>query len=461
MKTVFIFDEASVHGHTGVSFHLNSATKHRENPVLLPGEPHQWDSLQVSWPATVLYSAEEKLFRCWYSGLDCIQGPGRRWWPGYAESTDGIHWEKPELGQVTFLDRDTNQMASPENAHCLSLVFANPLPDAPEAQRFGSYWVEQQADDSWTKGLAWSADGRRWTREQAAYTMPDRKSYQDICQLLYDTDEPDPAFRVKGYTQIFQDGRRPNGEPAGWPGLRNIGLVHGESFENVQDAAEPVILAPQPGIDEELHFASVLKVGQQYLMLFESDRFSKNPIQGDLRVAVSGDGRQFRRIHSTQALIGTGPKGFWDENLLVTTTASMQNVGDEIYIFYIGCPNIYNSWPAQYAVVPERRGSMIAPSYMGVAMLPRDRFAYAQGSGSLTLHLLELNVAGLWLNVEGTDVTVTALDAAGNPTAHGRPGAERNQTVYRKIAWNGPAPLGTNRLRVDLGENTRLFSVRA
>ena len=73
MKTFLILNEQSVAVSRGITFHLNTATKHPANPVMLPGEPHQWDSLCVSWPGTVLYSPRDRKFRCWYTGLDVVQ----------------------------------------------------------------------------------------------------------------------------------------------------------------------------------------------------------------------------------------------------------------------------------------------------------------------------------------------------------------------------------------------------
>jgi hypothetical protein len=381
MNVHLILDEQSVSAHEGVSFRLNPATKHPENPVMPPGEPHRWDSLQISWPATVLYSAEESKFRCWYSGFDIIQSPSRFWRPGYAESVDGVHWTKPNLGQVEFLGADTNRIAGEEGL--VSFVCENPTPGAPESKRFASVWSEVGEGMSFLrKRIAYSPDGKVWTHDGVIYegTPYDRASFQDISQIIYDPDERDPEYRIKGYTQLIAarayDGRE---------GVRHIGIVHGESIEKLSDAPNPMALAPQEGIDEELHFAAVSRVGGQFLMLFESDRFAKNPIHGDLKLAVSEDGRKFRRVHPHAPLVSTGPKGFWDENLLVTTSSAMQEVGDEVYIFYIGCPNIYNSWPPPYMVSPERRGSMFAPSYLGLATLPRDRYAYADGPGSVTV----------------------------------------------------------------------------
>ena len=241
--------------------------------------------------------------------------------------------------------------------------------------------------------------------------------------------------------------------------MRHIGFAHGASFDHVVNPANRVVLAPERGIDEELHFASVNKIGDTYLMLFESDRFSANPIHGDLRLAVSSDGREFRRIHPHTPFVGTGSRGTWDENLLVTSTSSMQEVGDEVYIYYFGCPNVYNSWPIQYAVEPARRGSLLYPSYMGLAVMKRDRYAYAAGHGQLTTHAIEMREGELWVNRGGDGVRVDALDECGQVTARGGPGKLSMQTVYRKVEWAGPPPIGKITLRLELNGDT-LYSVK-
>jgi hypothetical protein len=469
-----ILDEQSVAESRGVTFHLNQAVKHPENPVLLPGEPHQWDSLCVCWPGTVLYSPRDRKFRCWYSGMDVVQSPDRKWRNGYAESDDGVHWTKPNLGQVEFLGRPTNQIKPGWDVHILSCVFENPSPEAPAEQRFGSYWAEYRFTEAtgdykkslWTKGLAWSPDGITWTRAGTAYGEKNLAVFHDIYQVMYDPDDPEPAFRWKAYGQVYLP--RPDG--SGWPGIRHIGLAHGADVSRIEDAADRVILRPEPGIDEELHFAVVSKVGDTYLMLFESDRFSKNPIHGDLRLAVSRDGRTFRRVHPRTPIVPTGPKGTWDENLIVTADPAIRMVDDTMYIFYFGCPRTYQSWPLQYAVSAERCGARFAPVYLGLATLPRDRFAYATGAGTLTTHPLELTADGLWLNAEGDGIDVTAFGVPpsggirAGPTEVGTPnrgrlGIERCQSVYRKVVWGGAAPRGTCRLEIALADRDRLFSI--
>jgi len=449
-----ILDEQSVESHEGVSFHLSRAKKHPENPVLLPGAPHQWDSLQVKWPATVLYSPSDKKFRCWYCGLDVVQSPERRYEYGYAESEDGVHWIKPALGQVQFLDRPTNQIKIDWAGREMSFVFENPEPDTPE-KRFGSVWLEGRSPK--VKGLAYSADGVRWSRETTIYTPEKGYRLQDINQMVIDPDESDPDFRVKCYSQMMYV---PKNSSSGQQ-VRAIGFVHGSDIHHLHDAVDPLVLEPQEGIDEELHFATVRKIGRTFVMLFESDRFSSIPMHGDLKLAVSRDGRKFRRVHLHSPLVATGRKGMWDENLLVTTTSAMQEVRDEIYIYYIGCPNIFNAWPGNYAVGSKRRGAYFAPTYLGLATLPRDRYAYVEGSGIVTTYAINLGPDGAWLNADGELREVAAISVSGKIIARGRLGGEKRQSVYRKIVWRGKEPGGAIRLRIALGGGAKLYSIQA
>jgi hypothetical protein len=126
-------------------------------------------------------------------------------------------------------------------------------------------------------------------------------------------------------------------------------------------------------------------------------------------------------------------------------------IGDEHWIYHHGCPGIYNSWPAQYCVDVMRRGSLLYPAYMGLATLPRDRFAYAQGPGDLEMDVT-LGADGLWLNAD-CDVRVKVGQSTG------RIGDEKRQTVYRKVTWDRPPAAGKARVTLTLDSSSRLYSV--
>jgi hypothetical protein len=462
LKKLFLFDRESVAAAADtVTFHLNQATKRPENPVLIPGEPQQWDSLQVIWPGTVLYDADDKLFRAWYNGMDAVQAgrPALPWSPGYAESTDGFHWTKPELGQYTHNGLPTNRLKpewtkSFDNAYInLSTVLKNPDQSNPERKFLALWHVGEKQNTQMKKLLCSSPDGKVWKDETVVFEPLDGYGWNflDTTSVIFQPEATDENERVLVYGQVFG------------PASRVVGRASGASLASFKfpgaRGPEWFLLGPEKGIDEEIHFAAVKKIGGQFLMLFESDRFSQKPLHGDLRLAISSDGKKFRRVHPQTPLVATGSRGMWDENLLVVTTSAMQEVGDEIWIFYFGCPNIFTNWPGSYAAKGGPRGSMVYPSYLGVATLPRDRFAYAAGPGSVTTPSLTVGDQGLWLNADGDGITVTAIDAAGATLAEGQLAAAQPNVLERAVQWTGNPPSQPYQVRIGLRDGQRLYAV--
>jgi hypothetical protein len=462
-QVILMLDAKSAGDVTGLEFKMNQARKHPENPVLSPGYPHQFDSLQISWPATVLYDKKMEIFRCWYASLDAVQEnrPPSAWENAYAESKDGIHWIKPELGQYFHLGSPTNKLVFDWNPLLMSLVMENPWPDNPD-ERFIALFNRHA--EKFMKDFAVSGDGKKWRRIRTIYEAGSalRSSFQDISQLIEETDPENPEFQIKGYTQVLEP-RSPDGRD-----VRCIGLVHGRDFSKLTDYKDRVVLAPEPGIDEELHFATVRKIGSQYLMLFESDQFSSRNPRGDLRLAVSDNGIQFRRIHPQVPLVSTGNKGMWDDGMLVTTTSAMQEVGDEIWIFYLGVSRIYTCWPPSYAVSGKLRGSFYYPSHMGVAILSRDRFSFVQairfGKGELLTKPIQVKEEGkIYINADfddPADLNLELESPEGRKLCSGRPGEVVREGVYRQILWDRHLKESQARLRIKLENTAKLFSIK-
>lgn len=456
--TLLVLDQSSVAAHDGVTFHVSQATKHPQNPVLMPGVPGEWDSLQVSWPGTVLYDAEDRLFRCWYSGLDAIASdrPPGVWATGYAESRDGVNWTKPTLGQLTHRGRCTNRIVVDWSKYVHSGVWLNP--DRGDRERkFLALWVAV-ADERWAMALASSPDGKAWRHERTAYKEVDTPGHLYVISVLYDDAAADPDWRVVAFSQVMSK--------RAWDGkdkVRHITLLHGPDAGDLRvvthgpERQKHYVIEPEQGIDDEIHLASVTRIGDTWLMLFESDRFTPQPPVGDLRLAATKDVRKFRRVDKHTPLVPRGPRGSWDEALLVTSASSFQEVGDEVWIYYFGCSALYTNWPPNRAADPELRGSYFYPVCIGLATLPRDRFAYAQGPGTVTTPALRVGDGGVWLNLVG-DAAVTALHGE-TIVATGRVTDDRSQTVYRKVVWDRTVA-GDVSLRIELRAGARLFAVR-
>lgn len=75
-------------------------------PIIPVGKAGEWDSIQTSNPSVLRDNGH---FRMWYQGV----GDKRRYRIGYAESKDGLHWQKmpdviferPGLGELTHTPR--------------------------------------------------------------------------------------------------------------------------------------------------------------------------------------------------------------------------------------------------------------------------------------------------------------------------------------------------------------------
>ncbi|MGH7494613.1 MAG: LamG-like jellyroll fold domain-containing protein [bacterium] len=88
-------------GHNGSVWQIGLAaspdginwTKHSNNPVLGVGSGAAWDALGVIAPAVVF---DGHTFRMWYNGNGSVIAQAC----GYAESTDGMHWQKYEHNPV-------------------------------------------------------------------------------------------------------------------------------------------------------------------------------------------------------------------------------------------------------------------------------------------------------------------------------------------------------------------------
>ena len=97
--TLFQFyDDKAVHGSMGLTRRLVPLHLYPRNPMLVPDRP--WEGNVAGSYPTVLYDSKERLFKCWYEGRPAR--PGMLSNICYAVSPDGVQWEKPDLGIVTF-----------------------------------------------------------------------------------------------------------------------------------------------------------------------------------------------------------------------------------------------------------------------------------------------------------------------------------------------------------------------
>jgi hypothetical protein len=123
-ESQLFIDDHLIERMDGLTRTLHQPVDVATNPVIEPEQP--WEHRRIPY-GSVIYSAPEKKFRCWYLGMNIYDSrPGFRGYRKehhipiheaasicYAESDDGIHWRKPVLGLHEFRGSKKNNIVLP------------------------------------------------------------------------------------------------------------------------------------------------------------------------------------------------------------------------------------------------------------------------------------------------------------------------------------------------------------
>ena len=180
-KQLFI-DGRFIESSDGVELTMNPPVHHPE-PVLVSDRP--WEELGIGAYNTV-WREPDGAFRMWYdawmkAGLPA-EGARRL---AYAESDDGIHWRKPELGLISFRGSTQNNIVAP-HVERQSMQGATVFRDdrAPAGERYKLWTKFRPTDEEVEAGALqglWamhSPDGIHWE------TYPDQPNPRDaMCDV--------------------------------------------------------------------------------------------------------------------------------------------------------------------------------------------------------------------------------------------------------------------------------------
>jgi hypothetical protein len=113
---IFAFDDDTIPYKDNLKLTLVSPEKYPGNPILSPGPEGSVDAIRAQFYGSVIRVGQK--FRMWYSAISDTSVAGsvsQSARIAYAESSDGIHWVKPELGPGTLrIGRKSGR--SPSNA---------------------------------------------------------------------------------------------------------------------------------------------------------------------------------------------------------------------------------------------------------------------------------------------------------------------------------------------------------
>lgn len=339
------------------------ATKHQANPIICRDRP--WEVFPHFNTTVTLLRDEDGRFRCWYLDLTKLNFEGRgaegRAEPSlcYAESSDGIHWEKPALGAVEVDGYDTNRLAWDDHQGtpiALSII-RDPADPDPERCYKMAYLPEKvninvpkrsTIGHSHTLGLsiAYSPDGFHWTQEPANPVSLIWGS--DVLTLVYDSDSQ--RYVVYGRAHYAAETGNPDADqwfvryypsqPFGWIPKRAIYRI--ESQDLIHWSPPKRVLAPGElhNLDDQFYSIAYFRLGRYHCGLMPVFHTVANT--KDTELVYSHDGVAWQHYPRENWMVPRGEQDAWDEFQIDTVNPPIR-VGDRDFIFYGGA-NFHHDW---------------------------------------------------------------------------------------------------------------------
>ena len=436
-------DDEEVQYRSGVERVLGRPLRHPANPLIRPDQP--WEAEVYSY-GSVLRDPQTGTFRLWY----LARAPDKQThfqFQCYAESVDGLHWDKPVLGLYEYNGSRHNNICFslgglPNlDSHDGGTIIDDPTDLDPERRfKFFMYmqnsrlWANRQdlgLQDTMGLGYTTSPDGILWERPPRL-----RLPHQgDRNHLTYDD------WRRRWLaTSRHHKGRFDLASDLG--GIRTVSLAESADFDTWSDLS--AILKPDDDDASGTQFYSMypFTYGNQYLGFLEFHPTLTEKL--DTRLTASRDGRHWQRVLRRQPWLDYGAEGTFEDTWVVPTSNPPLEVADQLYVYYGGRSSAHG-----HRFGKRRTG-------IGLVTLRKEGFAGLAAGGGL-----ESNGVPGFIMTER--VTVTAPSLRLNAACHGGevhvevasadgqilPGYERaackpirGEGVRQDVVWESQTALG-------------------
>lgn len=393
-------------------------TKDEEhNPLFVQDKP--WEVRIDNGYPNVLYDGAAGLYRCYYTLFiedddsrsagreerltrNYIPRPDRAPGLAYAESTDGIHWEKPSLNRVLWHGSNENNLIFPY-AHGTGVMIDghDPVPD----RRYKMVTKIDIPGEGAYMAVSFSSDGIDWC---APVPWPEHNPPADSHNLPF-WNEKERCYML--ISRIWKDG------------IRITTLSRSEDFLHWSEPRETL---RGIGYENQIYAMPVFAWGDLYLglasMIHEGDRTAEDFDRVDLELTWAADPEKFDFAASGQHLIprslGNYPDGPFDCGCIYASPPVISPDG-RMWIYYMGGNGCHTNWRESALARAEWRP---------------DRFAGFVPRNSQKRSLLATNR----LRVEGDRLEVL-VDPIGE-NGDGQTGTEYSVEAEIGLAWN-EAPL--------------------
>ena len=350
---ILFMDDEDIFYMNGLERIIHTAYKHPDNPLIAADQP--WED-NVIMGGTV--RKEGDLYRMWYQGLKNNSIHSKLGL--YAESSDGIHWEKPDLG----LHKDSTGSYSnnlylniERNDHNFRVMYTPHMGKGKKYTllSYGRERPKESAPDGYY--IAFSDDGICW-KDGANY--PVIPGHQDVGWFTFDNKTNIFRGVVKTFLIIGNFKRR--------------SVMYTQSKDGFNwDLPYPVVLPDavdeewtdgREGHNTQFYGMPIFRYESMLLGFLQVFKCTGGNVIGgasmdgttDVQLVCSRDGKSWKRVGDRSPILERGNNGEWDWGI-VQTGHSLVSDSEELRIYYYGssfrhgqsepgCKNIgMASWP--------------------------------------------------------------------------------------------------------------------
>ncbi len=379
-RTILLVDDHDVLYRSGTERVLNPAERFEGNPVIK--QDKLWETA-LGWVSAYRDPTSGK-YQLWYQGYagGRAQQKTHRCVVCYAESDDGVHFRKPNLGLFSFNDiKETNIVLIANGGYSDrygNAVVFDPR-DKDPSRRYKMAYTDFAIDEGKEYpglNVAFSPDGIHWTKypkaplhrtsyghyeipvpyedETGGELWPNPLTMSDAVDVFYD-----PVRKAfVSYAKMWIDG------PAGGMHWKHaMGRIESKDFIHWDDPE--LVLTPDdldpPSV--EFHTSPVFYYNDRYFCL---NQILNRAVGGgvmDIELMVSHDGYAWERPFRKEFFLPRSQPGRFDSGSILTNSTPVI-LGDEMRFYYGG-----------YQGGATGGDDENMPSGIGFASIPLDRFA--------------------------------------------------------------------------------------
>lgn len=409
-----------------------------------------WESPVIEMlSSNIIYDEKRKVFRLWYN---CFN---RLWYEPlksevetaavyYAESSDGRHWTKPELGQFDAGGSKRNNICLIGEGCGAGWIGVMEDPHEADPQRRFKMLGHGTVGTDHGVVIYFSPDGLRWRRYEHCPVMYARVDCGDSHCFMGQREPGTGRFVASIRPQDWYlsypsiptyryDRGNPQGDALDASCVyRKIGISFSDDFTS-WTPPQTIIQADlddPPGTQiQGMTFGPYEDAYLGYLMMHYADGLNDTV---DIQLAVSRDLTSWRRVGGRAPFLTIGDEGPWHSKMIFSVHTPFV-VDDELYFYY----NAHAT--THYAKHEDRKAAI------GLATLPNRRIMsmYAAEQGFLVTRPFQFDGREILIDADTTcgEIAIEILDERFKPLLAAKSLPMRGDDRVHRAAWSDESAL--------------------